>query len=152
MTDERGSATIELALLAPVLLILLLFVAFVGRLTEARAEVDAAARDAARAASLMRTGDSAETAARQAAANTLTGDGVGCRGFSVAVDTSQFAPGGAVTAEVRCVVSLAGLSLLGLSGTRTLVSRFVAPVDRYREISGDSPHNSSARNGGDRNR
>jgi Flp pilus assembly protein TadG len=85
MTDERGSATIELALLAPVLLILLLFVAFVGRLTEARAEVDAAARDAARAASLMRTGDSAETAARQAAANTLTGDGVGCRGFSVAV-------------------------------------------------------------------
>lgn len=135
MNHQRGSAAIELALLAPVLLLLLVFVAFVGRVTHARAEIDGATRDAARAASLARNTDAANLAARHAAEQTLTGDGITCRRFSVRLDTTRFLPGGTVTAEVRCAVPLGGLSLLGVAPRRTLTSRFVAPLDRYREIS-----------------
>jgi len=153
MNDERGSATMELALLAPVLLVLLGFVVFLGRVTQARAEVDAAARDAARAASLTRTVADADVAAQRSAGDTLRGQGITCRRFSVGLDTSRFTPGGTVTAEVHCAVSLAGLHLLGLSGTKTLVSRFAAPLDRYRAITGgsssaDRPGGSNAEIGG----
>ena len=52
MSDARGSASLELVLVTPVVLLLLLFVVCAGRLAEARADVDRAARDAARAASI----------------------------------------------------------------------------------------------------
>ncbi len=45
---ERGSASVELVLMTPVLIVLLLFVVALGRLAAARGEVDAAARDVAR--------------------------------------------------------------------------------------------------------
>jgi hypothetical protein len=37
---------------------------------------------------------------------------------------------------VTCTVSLSGLALLHLPGSRTLTSRFTAPIDVYR---GDGP-------------
>ncbi len=52
---ERGSAAVELVLATPVLVALMLLAVAGGRLASARGEVDAAARDAARAASIGRT-------------------------------------------------------------------------------------------------
>ncbi len=44
---EHGSASTELVLLAPLLLVLLSFVAVAGRMVDARGDVVAAARDGA---------------------------------------------------------------------------------------------------------
>lgn len=132
---EGGSATVELAILAPVLVLLLLFVVAVGRLVLARQEVDAAAADAARAASFADSPGAAVQAATDAASGDLAGHGVTCSSFVVSVDASQFTPGGDVNVEVRCTASLAGLSLLRLPGSETLVSSSTAPVDLYRGVS-----------------
>ncbi|MDQ3643440.1 MAG: pilus assembly protein, partial [Actinomycetota bacterium] len=87
MKDQRGAAALELVLVTPALVLLLLFVVSVGRLAQARADVDAAARDAARAASFARGPDSARDDGLAAAAARLRAGGVTCRSHGVQVDT-----------------------------------------------------------------
>src|SRR3546814_12085025 len=94
MSDARGSASLELVLVTPVVLILLLFVVCAGRLAEARADVDRAARDAARAASIARDPSSAEDAGTSAASATLESGGIRCRSIVVSVAVSRFTAGG----------------------------------------------------------
>ncbi len=130
---ERGSATVELVLVTPLLLALALFAVLAGRLTQARAEVDGAARDAARAASIARDPISARAAARATAGATLAGRHLTCRTMDVRADTSAFRAGGHVAVRVACTVDLGDLSLLVIPGTRTIQARFVAPLDTFRE-------------------
>lgn len=131
---QRGSAAVELVLVTPALLALLLFVVALGRLADTRAQIDAAARDAARAGTLARGPDSARAAARQAAADRL-GDGrVTCRDLDVAVDVSRFRAAGAVTARVTCAVGLRDLALLRLPGRKRLSASFTEVVDTYRGV------------------
>ena len=132
--SEDGSAAAEMAIITTPLVLILLFIVTGGRYVTARAEVDAAARDGARAASIARTPDAAVAAARETAAGSLDSDGPACRSVDVTVDTATFVPGGTVTVEVRCTVSLSDVSLLRLPASRTITSRFVAPVDTYRGI------------------
>ena len=131
---ERGSASIELALMAPVLVVLMLFVVLVGRLGQARADVDRAARDAARAASMARTSEAAHERAAAAARTTLAESGVSCRSMTIGLDTGAFAPDSAVHASVGCNVDLSDLSLLGVPGSRTVTASFTQPVDAYRGL------------------
>lgn len=132
--DDRGSATVELAVLTPALVVLLLLVVAAGRLVLARQEVNAAATDAARAASIAESPASATYAAVQAASADLSGDGLPCSSFGVTVDTDDFVPGGTVGVHLTCTASLAGLSLLGLPGSETMSSVATAPIDLYRSI------------------
>jgi Flp pilus assembly protein TadG len=131
---QSGSAAVELAILAPVLVILLLFVVALGRLVIARQQVDAAAADAARAASIATTTAAASQAAMDAASHDLAGGDVTCSPFATTVDTSRFVPGGSVTVQLRCTASLAGLVLLRLPGSETLAASATAPIDLYRSI------------------
>jgi Flp pilus assembly protein TadG len=128
--SERGSAA-ELALVCVPLMLLVFLVVAGGRVASARSEVDAAARDAARAASTARTPGAANRAAQDAAAASLATDGLACRSFSVSVDLSNFTPGGTVSAHVECSISLAELTLLRLPASTTITSQFVEPVDTY---------------------
>ena len=132
--SERGSASTELVLLTPLLVILLLFVVGVGRLAGARADVDAAARDAARAASLARSSAAAVDAGQRAASAGLTDGGVICRRLSVTIDQSSFSAGGSVTATVSCVVDLSEVTAAGFPGATTITSSFTAPLDTFRRV------------------
>jgi hypothetical protein len=105
---------------------------FVGRLEQARGDVDRAARDAARAASIARSSDEARSQGEAAARSTLQSGGVTCRGLTVAVNVDDLAPGGSVAATVTCDVDLADVALLGVPGRRTLTAAFSEPVDVYR--------------------
>lgn len=134
MSSERGAAAVELVLVTPVLVVLMLFAVAGGRLASARAELDAAARDSARAASIARSPATAERAGQEAAGAALADERLTCQRFAVAIDTSDFRPGGMVTAVVTCDVGLADLTGLGVPGTRTLSSRFVEPIDRFRGV------------------
>ena len=133
MAAERGGVTVELVLVTPLLLALALFAVLAGRLTQARAEVDGAARDAARAASIARDPASARAAASATAGATLAGRHLTCRTLDVRVDTSAFRAGGHVAVRVACTVDLGDLSLLAVPGTRTIETRFVAPLDTFRD-------------------
>jgi Flp pilus assembly protein TadG len=131
MSDERGTAAVELVLLTPALLVLLLFVVCVGRLAQAREDVQAAAQDAARAASIARGPDSATSDGQAAAAQRLRAGGVTCRSLEVRLDTAQFRPGGSVAATVTCTVELGDLGLLRVPASKAITTTFTEPVDTY---------------------
>jgi Flp pilus assembly protein TadG len=133
---DKGNAALELVILAPILLALLSLVIAAGRTTVAQGSVDAAARDAARQASIALTPSDARTAGLVSARAALRQDGLDCSP-AVVIDTSQFTsvPVGlpaAVTAVVSCAVPLANLALPGLPGTARLSASFTSPLDIYR--------------------
>ena len=129
---DQGSASLEMVLLTPLLLVLLLLVVLGGRYAQARADVDAAARDAARAGSIEREPDAAKTAAVEAARSRLTEGGVTCRDLDVSVDTTDFRAGGSVGATITCTIDLSDLTGLGVPVSRTISSTFTEPMDVYR--------------------
>lgn len=129
--DERGSAAVEMVVLAPLLVLVLAVVLMLGRLVTAKQEVDQAARDAARAASVERSAGAAQTAAQAVAASSLAGQGVTCRNQNVQVDIANFRPAGTVTVTVRCQVPLSKQPAGLLSGA-TMHATFTVPVDTYR--------------------
>ena len=126
----------ELVILAPLLVLLLLFVVALGRLAAARIDVDGAAAQAARAASIARSPAAAAQAAQETATSALAGQGVTCGDLSVSVDTAGFVPGGSVAVTVSCSVGLADLVGLRLPSTETLSGTAVEPLDLYRGLSG----------------
>lgn len=133
---ERGSASLEMVVLAPFLLLVLAVLVLAGRLALAQQAVTAAAADAARTASIQRTAPAAATAARAAATASLTGQGLDCTGLDVDVDTAAFAaPLGSpatVAADVACTLDL-DLAIPGLPGSRVISARMSSPLDTWRE-------------------
>jgi Flp pilus assembly protein TadG len=134
---QRGSVTLEVAILGPALLLLLGLVVVVGRISLSGGAIEAAARDAARQASIARDPTTATRDARSAAADTLTHQGLRCASLTVSVDTTGFAvPVGTpaqVSARVTCVVALSDIGVPGMPGSRTLRAQFASPLDRFRE-------------------
>jgi Flp pilus assembly protein TadG len=119
---ERGSLTVEFVLLAPLLIALMLFLIFAGRVVEAHGQVDGAARDAARAASIARSVGQAEADARAAVTADIKG------GWCQAPTLNGFAPGStAVTVTLHCSLNLTFLSF----GQVTVSGYAVAPLDQF---------------------
>jgi Flp pilus assembly protein TadG len=136
MANDRGSASIEMAILAPAVIAVFVMLFLGGRTMVARQAIDAAAYDAARTASLARDAPTAITRARAAAVNTLNQQGLSCSTLNVVVDTAGFrTPVGqpaTVRATITCVVRYRDLALPGMPGSATLTATFVSPLDSYR--------------------
>lgn len=122
----------ELVLVAPIMLVALLLVVGLGRMASARQEVDGAAADAARAASLERNTGLSVSAARSTAEATLADRGVSCAALSVSVDVSSYVPGGSVSVTVSCTAQLGDVALSGLPGSSTFTATAVVPIEIYR--------------------
>lgn len=131
-TDERGSIAVEVAVIAPALLFLMLLVVFAGKVAEADGNVERAASDAARAASLRQDLADATADAQTTAAANLAAAGVPCLTLTTIVDTDDFRPGGIVTVTVRCEASMVDVTLLGVPGRLTFTATAVEVVDRFR--------------------
>lgn len=133
--SERGSITVEVAILGPALLVLLALLVMAGRVQTNGAGIEQAARAAARDASIARTADAARAAAESAAARELAD--TGCLASDVRTDTSGFATitsqVAAVTVTVTCTVPLSDLAAPGIPGHRTVTASATSPIDRYRE-------------------
>ena len=125
---DRGSMSVELVILAPVMMAFIVLVVACGRYVSVSGDIEAASRDAARAASLERTQDAAEAAADGVAAAALEHP-ERCRPVQL---TGDFVAGGTITATVSCDVSYADLGLIGLPGSKQLTASSSAPLDTYR--------------------
>ncbi|MGI5283920.1 TadE/TadG family type IV pilus assembly protein [Nonomuraea polychroma] len=125
---ERGSMAVETVMLAPLFLLFLMFLVGAGVLVETQGRVNGAARDAARAASVQRTFDEAETAAEAIAESTLTGP---CGSPAVTLDGSAWEQGGQVQAEVTCELDL---GFLGFGGSKQMTGTAVVPLEQFRRI------------------
>ena len=115
-------------LLAPVFLLFLLFLVGAGRVVEAQGEVNGAARDAARAASVGRTFSEAEAAATEAAETALSG---GCEPQVRLEDEGDWKPGGHVKAVVTCSLNL---DFLGFGAAKDMEGDAVVPLERFRRV------------------
>jgi Flp pilus assembly protein TadG len=128
-------ATIELALLTPLVLVVLSFLVLAGRLGTTSADVVAASRDAARAASLAQTFDEAVDEAARTARASLSDQHVTCANLTVlGGDPARFVPGGEVTISVSCDVQLSDVVIPGVPGSRTVSSVSTEIIDRYRSV------------------
>jgi Flp pilus assembly protein TadG len=121
-----------MAVIAPALLFLMLLVVYAGKVSEADGNVERAASDAARAASLRQHPSDATDDAQSTAAADLASAGVPCLDVTTTVDTDDFDPGGTVTVTVSCEASMADVTLLGVPGRRTFTATAVEVIDTYR--------------------
>ncbi len=127
-TDDRGLSTIEVVILAPVMILFILVLVGFGQLVEGRGALDGAARDAARAGSIQKDHGTAMAEARKAARADLEDV---CSGpVSVVQKSAGFEPDTLFTVEVSCEVR--GLSMIGLDIPTTLSASFSSPLDPYR--------------------
>lgn len=131
---DAGTSTVELVVLAPVLLVLLCLLVGLGRAADARGRLTGAVRDAARAASLAPTPAAAQAAARDTALADLQGAGLECRNPVVATDTRDWRPGGQVRVTIRCTLDLSALVVSGLPGRRTLSADATVPLETFRQF------------------
>lgn len=134
---DRGSATVELAVVAPGLLMIVALLVLGGRITIAGGAVEHAAAEAARTASLARTEAEAQQRGRDTAEASLQQQDLLCVGGpSIEIDTSQFGrpPGepATVAARVTCRVQLSDVAIPGLPGSREISETVRSPLDTYR--------------------
>ncbi|GAP53142.1 TadE/TadG family type IV pilus assembly protein [Streptomyces azureus] len=126
--DDRGLSTIEVVILAPVMILFILVLVAFGQLVDGRGALDGAARDAARAGSIQKDHATAMAEAKKAAEANLADV---CSGPVSVVQTSQgFEPDTIFTVEVSCQVR--GLATLGLDVPTTLTASFSSPLDPFR--------------------
>lgn len=133
---EWGSATLELAILTPAVLVLLGLVIAAGRITIATGAIEQAAAAAARQASLARTPAAATRAATTTATAALAEQDLHCTELTVHADATGFSTpaGGAaqVSVTLACTLALSGLGVPGVPGSRTLRADAVSVLDVYR--------------------
>lgn len=130
--DERGTAAVELTLIAPALLVILLFVVGLARMANASQQVESVAADVARAVSLHRGEGASGSVAREAARRSLGQAGLSCASLSVSVDAQDYRPGGAVRVAVSCTASLADVAMAGFPGQRQFDATSTVPIESYR--------------------
>lgn len=106
MNRQTGSATLELAIVSPALILTLLLA------------IEAAARDAARQASIARDPAAARTQATTSAQTTLHAQHIDCPAT--------------ITAHLTCPLHLSDIAAPGFPGTETITAQFTSPIDPYR--------------------
>ncbi|MDX6744536.1 TadE/TadG family type IV pilus assembly protein [Actinocorallia sp. A-T 12471] len=127
--------SLEVVLLTPVLIILFLFLVLVGRLVNVQSQLDGAARDGARAASVARDEGAAQAFAVQAVDDSIAGTSFCVGGAAQTdVDLGEWGPGGQVTVTVTCTTDLTGLALVPFAGDPVKTGSASAPIDTYRRI------------------
>ncbi|MGW4458840.1 TadE/TadG family type IV pilus assembly protein [Streptomyces albidoflavus] len=125
---DAGISTIEVVILAPVMILFILVLVAFGQLVDGRGALDGAARDAARAGSIQKDHGTALAEARRAAEANLADV---CTGpVSVRQTSAGFEPDTLFTVEVSCQIR--GLAMIGVNVPTTLTASFSSPLDPFR--------------------
>lgn len=126
---RRGSLTVEVVLLVPVMMVLVTLAVFGLRWTGATSDAVHAAGLAARVASESR-GSTAMVNGRSAGSASISSSRW-CRGGSVRIVRNVAGPDIAYSVRVTCTVDTVGLSMLGV-GRVGVTATSTQIVDRYR--------------------
>jgi hypothetical protein len=126
---ECGSATIELVLLAPLFGLLLAFVVVVGRVEAGRADVESAARGAARTVSTSRDQNAGIERARADAGEVLDVGGPYCQSmtFTPTIEAKR------VTVSITCQIDLREAAVLPIPGSYPVTATASEVLDTFRE-------------------
>ena len=130
--SERGSAPLELVLMAIPVLAVMMLIVFGGRVMKADGTLDGVAHFGALRAAQARSAGDADASAQDAVAAEIAAAGLPCDSTAVVVDIADFRPGGTVAVEVTCQLRLSDLGPLPVPGSRSTVSRSLAVIDVFR--------------------
>lgn len=130
MKTQSGSVTVEMVLLAPVLMLLILFGVYASRASESLVQVRHAADQAARSASKVSRGR-IQSVANDVANRTLNNSGTSCVNFAVSTAVIEQGSNSAVRVRVECTIKTQGLVLLGVS-ERQVSATSTEVIDRWR--------------------
>jgi Flp pilus assembly protein TadG len=130
MKTQSGSVAVEMVLLAPVLMLLILFGVYASRASESLAQVRHAADQAARSASKVSRGR-VQSVANDVANRTLNNSGTSCADFAVSTAVIDQGSNSAVRVKVECTIKTQGLALLGVSERRVSATS-TEVLDRWR--------------------
>lgn len=130
MISQRGSVTVELVLLTPLLMILVLFGIYAGRASESLIQVRNAADQAARAAS-KGSRSQMQSTAMQIAERALNISGTSCSKTNIETTIISQGQDLAVLVKVSCEIKSQDLSLLG-TRPRVVSASSVEVIDRWR--------------------
>lgn len=135
---DRGSVSLELVILAPVIIAVIGVLFFAARNAQAGNSVTDIADASARTASLERTPQQAKIAAENEARIALNNSSLVCESMSVSVDvegfTTTLGATGSVESTVSCSVKLADLTgIPALPGAHTLTRTGLSPIDPWRQ-------------------
>jgi len=120
---------VEIVILTPVLFMFAMLVVAGGRYVGVEGDIEAAARDAARAASL----ETSSGAARSAASAVITQSLEDMTCPQIDVNTGSWGPDGSVTVTLHCEVPYDGLGLIGLPGSTDIDATSTVRLDPYRK-------------------
>jgi Flp pilus assembly protein TadG len=129
----RGSLTVELVVLTPVVAMFLLVSLAFGRYALASEQVVGGARAAADAVAVASSAGQAQQVALSAAMPVLASSH-SCVDPTVSVESKPFVPGGEVRVSVTCHVAFSDLLVPGFPGSATVQAVQVAAIDPYRMI------------------
>ncbi|MEU4194064.1 TadE family protein [Kribbella sp. NPDC026611] len=133
---QRGTMALEMVILAPVLLMLFMFLLACGRYFQTGSLLESAARDGARGASQSRSLAEAQGRVNDAVTSTMGQAVKSCKESAAGSITTGFNPGEALSVEVTCTINYRDLGLLGLGGDTTITKRFTSSLDPYRGVRG----------------
>lgn len=130
---SRGQASVELAFLVPIGLVMVFAGLGVARLTTAAMGLSAVVRESARAGAAGDTAADAFQRGYTRGQQVASEDGLRSANLNLQVDASDFGPAGQVRASASYTVSLVDVPYLGL-GQLQLVRWHSEPVGAYRGL------------------
>jgi Flp pilus assembly protein TadG len=131
---EDGSLAIELAMVAPGLLMIFALIFAYGRAGQVNGTLESGTRDAARSVTLARSYDEARDRANAVVLDAIKDTPQSCQNSLVVRIEGDYQPGEPVTVSARCTYGLSDLGLPGAPGTLTSSSSFTSMLDPYRGI------------------
>jgi Flp pilus assembly protein TadG len=132
--SESGSLAIEMAMVAPGLLLIFGLIFAYGRAGQVNGTLESGTRDAARSVTLARSYDDALDRADAVVRDAIADTPQACQNSLVVEIQGDYEPGEPVTVATHCTYGLSDLGLPGAPGTLTARSSFTSMMDPYRGI------------------
>jgi len=132
--DESGSLAVEMAMVAPSLLLIFALIFAYGRVAQVNGTLESGTRDAARSVTMARSYDDAVNRANAVLLDAMKDAPQSCQNTLQVRISGTYAPGEPVTVTAHCTYDLSDLGLPGAPGTLTPESSFTSMLDPYRGL------------------
>jgi Flp pilus assembly protein TadG len=131
---ESGSLAIEMAMVAPGILLIFALIFAYGRAAQVNGTLESGTRDAARSATIARSYDEAVERANAVLLDAISSTPQSCQDSLTLRIVGDYEPGEPITIDASCTYQLSDLGLPGAPGDLTAKSSFTSMLDPYRGL------------------
>jgi Flp pilus assembly protein TadG len=131
---ETGSLAIEMAMIAPSLLLIFALIFAYGRTAQVNGTLESGTRDAARSVTMARSYDEAVERANAVLLDAMKDAPQSCQNSLDVTVSPDYEAGEPVTVDATCTYGISDLGLPGAPGTLTAKSSFTSMLDPYRGL------------------